>query len=60
MPDDVTQPDTLEALANGAAAGPTEAELEAFRLRLSSFGLGEDQPSILRGESSVPRAPADR
>jgi hypothetical protein len=38
------------------ALGPdaTEAELAAFRQRLSNFGLGEGQPGLLTGEVPAP------
>jgi hypothetical protein len=44
------------------ALGPdaTEAELAAFRQRLSNFGLGEGQPGLLTGEVPAQQHPRKR
>jgi hypothetical protein len=49
--DDVeTQKREPDSPADPTSRSAIEAELAAFRLRLSSFGLGEDQRSLLTGE----------
>jgi hypothetical protein len=55
MDHDGPQRDIADAAADALGPEATEAELAAFRQRLSNFGLGEGQPGLLTGEVPVQR-----
>lgn len=56
MDHDGPQRDITDAAADALGPEATEAELAAFRQRLSNFGLGEGQPGLLTGEVPAQRS----